>query len=234
MRHSVLTLTTLLSFWLTVSFAQPSHDAWHALLQKHVTTAGTVNYKAFKADAGALSLYLDSLAAKPPQDNWTRADKMAYWLNAYNAFTIKLIVDNYPVSSITKLHKGKPWDVKWIKLGEKTYSLNDIENDIIRPKFKDARIHFALNCAAKSCPPLWNQAFTAQNLEKALTDRTRRFVRSTKANVLSASAVQVSKIFEWYRQDFGDLIVFINRYSVVKVNAGATVTFQEYDWSLNE
>ena len=86
--------------------------------------------------------------------------KMAYWINVYNAFTIKMIVDNYPVSSITKLHGGKPWDVKWIELGEKKYSLNEIEHNILRPQFKDARIHFAVNCAAQSCPPILNKAWT--------------------------------------------------------------------------
>ena len=128
---------------------------WNGLLRKYVNSSGKVNYKGFKSDKSKLDAYLKELENNPIQENWSKAKKMAYWINAYNAFTIKLIVDNYPISSITKLHGGKPWDVKWIKLGGQTYSLNNIENDILRPKYKDARIHFAVNCAAKSCPPLF-------------------------------------------------------------------------------
>ncbi|MEK7254271.1 MAG: DUF547 domain-containing protein, partial [Bacteroidota bacterium] len=150
----------------TAFSSQPlSHDAWDKLLRQHVNTAGQVDYASFKKDKPKLDAYLRELETHPPQSDWSKAEKMAFWINAYNANTIKLIVENYPLASITKLDGGKTWDVQRIKIGGKTYSLNNIENDILRPQFKDARIHFAVNCAARSCPPLLNQAWTAANLE---------------------------------------------------------------------
>lgn len=235
MKSAILFLFLLLSAALSAQTAPPGlHDAWNRLLGKHVSAAGKVNYKGFKADQQALDAYLQQLAANPPASTWTRADQMAYWINAYNAFTIDLIVDNYPVSSILKLDGGKTWDVKRIVLGGKKYSLNQIENEILRPEFKDARIHFALNCAARSCPPLYNKAFTAKNLERALEQRTRQFINDARFNTLSAGKASVSKIFEWYAADFGDLKTFLNKYAGVKMDAGASIGFLEYNWELNE
>lgn len=230
---SLIVLSLILGLH-AATFAQPNHDAWNTLLQKYVTTSGKVNYKMLKADQTALNAYLNTLAAETPQTTWSRADKMAYWINAYNAFTVKLITDHYPLTKITNLDGGKPWDVKRIELGGKKYSLNQIENEIIRPQFKDPRIHFALNCAAKSCPPLYNRAFTAANLEKALTERTRRFLADPNANTLGVERVSVSKIFEWYAADFGKLPEFLSKYSNVAVQANAAVDYREYDWRLNE
>lgn len=220
-----------------ISFTQAasiSHDAWDKLLRQNVSADGKVNYKGFQKAKSDLDAYLDYLGKNPVQESWSKAEKMAYWINAYNAFTIKLIVNNYPVASITKLHSGKPWDVKWIKLGDKTYSLNGIENDILRPQFKDARIHFAINCAAKSCPSLLNRAWTAGNLEKYLNQQTKNFINNTKFNTLAANEVQVSKIFDWYGVDFDKLIPFLNKYSNTKINSSATVKYNEYNWDLNE
>ncbi len=212
----------------------PSHEAWDKLLQKYVNAEGKVNYKGFKEAKVALQQYLDSLTANPVQPSWTKAEKMAYWINAYNAFTIKMIVDNYPTSSIMKLHNGKAWDVKWIKIGDKTYTLNNIENDILRPQFKDARIHFAVNCAAKSCPPILNRAWTPDNLNKFLEQQAKAFINNSKYNKITADAVQVSKIFEWYAGDFNNIIEYLNKYSTTKINTTAKVSYVEYDWALNE
>lgn len=132
------------------------------------------------------------------------------------------------------MHDGKPWDVKWIKIGDKTYSLNNIEHDIIRPKYKEPRIHFAVNCAAKSCPPLLNKAWTASNLETNLANQAQKFINNTKYNQLSASTVKVSRIFDWYKEDFGDLINYLNQFSSTKINATAKISFIEYDWALNK
>lgn len=215
--------------------AAPTHQNWDKLLRKYVTASGKVNYKGFKADQAALQAYLDELASNPIQSSWTRNEKMAYWINAYNAFTIKLIVDNYPTQSITKLHGGKPWDVKWIKLGDKTYTLNNIENDILRPQYKDARIHFAVNCAALSCPPIINKAWTAQNLKSTLNAQAKKFINNTKYNTITADKVVISKIFEWYAVDFGSSIIdYLNKYSNTKINPNATVEYMEYNWGLNE
>jgi hypothetical protein len=212
----------------------PSHDAWDKLLQQYVSAAGKVNYAGFKKDKAKLETYLDILQKNAPQNDWSRAEKMAFWINAYNAFTVKLIVDNYPVSSIMKLDGGKPWDRKWINIGGKSYSLNNIENDILRPQFKDARIHFAVNCAAKSCPPLLNRAWTAANLESNFEKQARAFINNPNFNKISAKEVEVSKIFEWYASDFGNLIEYLNKYSATKINANAKVKYREYDWALNE
>jgi len=214
--------------------ALPNHASWNSLLQKNVSSSGKVNYKGFKAAKGDLQKYLDDLAANTPQSDWTRKETMAYWINAYNAYTVKLIVDNYPVKSITDLEGGKPWDKKWIKLGSKTYSLNNIENDILRPKYKDARIHFAVNCAAKSCPPLLNKAWTAGNLKSNFEKQAKAFINNSSFNSVGAGNVEISKIFEWYAVDFGNIIEYLNKYSTTKINADGKVGYKEYDWALNE
>lgn len=212
----------------------PDHSAWNSLLQKYVSASGKVDYAGFKKDELALKAYLSLLAANPPLPSWPKAEKMAYWINAYNAFTIQLILDHYPVKSILDIRNGKPWDWAWIKLGEKTNTLNQIENDILRPQFGDARIHFAVNCAAKSCPPLANKAFTAANLEGLLEQQTKKFINNPAFNTLSGNPVRVSKIFEWYASDFGALPAFLNRYATTLLPEGAQVVFEEYDWKLNE
>ena len=225
----------LFTFLITAGwvFSQPNHASFDALLKKHVAATGKVNYKNFKTDKAALEAYIQNLSENTPADSWSKAEKMAYWINAYNALTIKLIVDNYPLSSITKLDNGKTWDVKRFKLGAKTYSLNGIENEILRP-MGDARIHFAINCAAKSCPALSNDAFTSKNLQSLLELRTKRFINDPKANVLKGKDIKISKIFDWYGKDFYSIVDFVNRYAVSKIPANAQWGYTDYDWSLNE
>ena len=135
------------------------------------------------------------MADNPVQSSWSRNEKMAYWINLYNASTVQLILNNYPTSSIQNINGGKPWDKRWIKSGSKTYTLNEIENSILRPQFKDARIHFAVNCAAKSCPRLMNKAFTASNLNSLLDENARWFINNSTFNDISAKKVEISKIF---------------------------------------
>ncbi len=212
----------------------PSHTIFDSLLQKYVTATGQVNYKGLKANKTVLVAYCDSLSIHTPQDDWSRSEKMAYWINAYNAFTIKLIVDNYPTTSILKFDGGKTWDVKRIALGGKKYSLNMIENEILRPQFKDPRIHFAVNCAAKSCPPIYNRAYTAENLEATLEARAKSFLNNSAYNTITGNKATVSKIFDWYGVDFGDLKAFLNKYADTQLRPGATVQFNEYNWDLNE
>ena len=213
---------------------KPNHSIWNSELQKYVSSTGKVNYKSWKGNRGQLDTYLKDLAAHPPQSDWSRNDKMAYWINAYNAFTIDLILNNYPLSSITKLDGGKTWDVKRIELGNKMYSLNNIENDILRPVYKDARIHFAVNCAAKSCPPLLNKAFLPNTLNSQLATQSKKFINNTNYNSIAGNSVKVSKIFEWYASDFGNLINYLNKYSKVQIQSSATINFAEYNWALNE
>jgi Protein of unknown function, DUF547 len=213
---------------------QFNHDKWDQLLKKYVSASGKVNYKGFKTDETALKAYLNALENNPIQNSWSKSKKMAYWINAYNAYTIKMIVDNYPVSSITKLHGGKPWDYKWVKLNGKTYTLNNVENDILRPEYKDARIHFAVNCAAQSCPPILNKAWTENNLNQMLEKQAKAFVNNPKYNKISSDEIEISQIFEWYAVDFGNIIDFLNKYSDTKINKNAKVKYKEYNWALNE
>lgn len=214
------------------------HQAFDELLRKYVTSNGNVNYKGFKTEITKLNSYIKELDKQYANYNsWSKNKQLAFWINVYNAHTIKLITDNYPVSSITKIKGGKPWDYKFIKLGDKTYTLNEVENEIIRPKFKEPRIHFAVNCAAKSCPKLMNKAWTEDNLNSSLTTQTKAFLANSTENQLSAKQVKLSKIFEWYNVDFtdnGSLISFINKYSSTTVSDNAKVLYNEYNWELNE
>lgn len=212
----------------------PGHATLDSLLQQYVNEQGRVNYKGLVADKGRLNAYCDMLSTHPVQESWSKEAQMAYWINAYNAFTLKLIVDHYPTKSIMRFDGGKTWDVRRIAIGDKKYSLNNLENDILRPQFKDPRIHFAINCAAKSCPPLWNHAYTADNLEATLEARCSAFINNPAFNTLKGNNAMVSTIFDWYAKDFGDLKKFLNRYAKVKLKQNATLTFREYDWDLNE
>ncbi len=209
------------------------HAAWDTLLRRHVDGEGRVNYAGLVSEKAALKAYLRALAQHPPTPSWSRAEKMAYWINAYNAFTVDLVVEHYPVESITQIDGGKPWDVKRIRIGDVFYSLNDIEHEILRKQFGDARIHFALNCAARSCPPLYGRAYTAENLERTLEERTRKFIRDVRFNRIAPNRLEVSRIFEWYADDFGDVRAFLSRYSGIDIAPDAVLTFAEYDWRLN-
>ncbi|WP_282775157.1 DUF547 domain-containing protein [Phaeodactylibacter xiamenensis] len=226
----------LLAIMTTLSAPEastPDHSLWEAVLQQYVSEDGAVNYKKLAKNNKDLNAYLEELANHPPMDSWSRDEKLAYWINVYNAFTVKLIVDNYPVKSIRDLHDGNPWDVKWIKLGRQTYSLNQIEHDIIRPSYNEPRIHFAVNCAAQSCPPLLNHAWTADNLEQYLEQQTQAFINNEAYNTISAKSLELSQIFNWYGEDFDDVKAFVDRYTTTDVKDSAKVSFREYNWALN-
>lgn len=210
-----------------------NHQNFDSLLRTYVDANGNVNYGGLKTDLDKLENYLEELE-NADLSEMTRNEKLAFWINGYNAFTLKKILINYPVNSITDLDGGKPWDAKWIKLDGETLSLNQIENEIIRPKFKEPRIHFAVNCAAKSCPPLLNRAFTSSNLNSMLEKQTKAFINDPEYNDLTPGHIKISKIFEWYGSDFGELIDYINRYSKFKISKNAKVEFLEYDWQLNK
>jgi len=143
-------------------------------------------------------------------------------------------VDNNIPSSITNLDGGNTWKIKRVKIGSTTYSLSQIENSILIGQFGEGRIHFAINCAAKSCPPLWNRAFNSDNVQSMLTQRAREFINNPKYNTIKKRSAELSKIFEWYAKDFGnDIIAYINKYSAVQMIGSAKVSYREYDWALN-
>ena len=213
------------------------HETWNSLLKKNVSSSGKVNYKGMKSSLPLLEKYLKHLKENTPNKEWSKNEKLAYWINLYNASTVHLIASNYPTSSITKLSGGKPWDKKFVKSGDKIYSLNQIENEIVRPRFKDPRIHAALNCAAVSCPSLLNEAFIASTLNNQLNKQCEVWVNDATKNKLENSKVKVSQIFDWYAADFkagGGVVSFLNKYATTKVSATAKVSYLEYDWALNE
>ncbi len=214
------------------TFNVHQHLLFHELLQKYVH-GPTVDYAGFKSEEIKFDEYLEGLKNNPVTSDWSRDEKLAFWINVYNAFTIKLILQHYPVRSIQDISEGKPWDKNWIIIGQQTYSLNQIEHEIIRPIFKEPRIHFAVNCAAKSCPPLANQAYTPEGLNALLESQTKSFINNVSYNEINKDAINLSKIFEWYRADFGDLRSFIAKYSREDINSDAKISFMEYDWDLN-
>ncbi len=210
------------------------HTLWNTLLSKYVTKKGHVNYEGFKTDEDKLQDYLNVLKTHAPSESWTKNEKLAYWINAYNAFTVKLILDNYPVKSIKDIKN--PWDQEFIVIANKTYSLGDIEHKILR-KMDEPRIHFAINCASYSCPNLLNQAYIAETLEAQLDVAAHRFVNDTSKNTISKDAVEISKIFDWFSSDFksyGSIIDFLNNYSTIKINKNAKVKYKDYNWNLNK
>jgi hypothetical protein len=223
----------------------PSHELWNTLLKKHVTSDGWVNYKGFKKDQAKLETYLKILKkGVPDPKSWSQEEQLAYWINAYNAFTVKLIIDNYPLKSIKDLNStlaiptvNTIWDKKFFNLGGQAYSLNMIEHSILRKNFDEPRIHFALNCASVSCPVLLNEAYSADILEKQLEQQTKEFINDPTKNSISTKNPNISSLFNWYGEDFkkkGTLIEYLNSYSKVKINPNARISFLDYDWNLNE
>ena len=183
---SLISFSTLYSCKVSKveSEARPiSHTLWDSLLQLHVTTSGRVDYKGFIKDSTKLQQYLNLLSSHHPNDKfWTKEERLAYWINVYNAFTVKLIIDHYPVQSIKDIKNGIPfvntvWDIKFIHIEDQTYDLNNIEHGIIRARFNDPRIHFAVNCASISCPKLLNKAFQAEKLNGQLNEAARSFFK---------------------------------------------------------
>ncbi|WP_147679008.1 DUF547 domain-containing protein [Algibacter pacificus] len=213
------------------------HTLWNALLQKHVSDAGHVNYKTFKTEKGKLLSYIQVLNLIYSNTNFTSLSKektLAFWINAYNALTVDLILKNYPIKSIKDI--DKPWDKRFWKLGNKWFNLSDIEHEILR-KMDEPRIHFAIVCASVSCPKLQNTAFTPSNLETQLTNATKEFLNDPERNELSVNSIKISKIFQWFSKDFkqdGDVIDFLNQYSDVNISAKAKKSFKDYNWNLNE
>ncbi|MDN5204823.1 DUF547 domain-containing protein [Fulvivirgaceae bacterium BMA10] len=213
---------------------KPSYEIWDQWMKKYVTSNGQVNYQGLKSEEKEIDGYLNELIIHVPNSNWSTNEKLSFWINVYNAFTISLILDHYPVKSITDIHNGKPWDFAFVDVGANKLTLNQIENEIIRPRFKEPRIHFALNCAALSCPKLLNEAYVPEKLDRQLNAQSAYFINNPNKNTINADQIAISKIFEWYGSDFSDIIAFFNQFSKTKIDDNAKVSFLEYDWQLNE
>ncbi|MBA3271509.1 MAG: DUF547 domain-containing protein [Acidobacteria bacterium] len=219
------------------------HSTFDALLRAHVDDDGWVDYEGIRDDVSTLDSYLRQLTAAP-FDALSRDEKLALLINAYNAFTIKLLLDYYPVASIRDIPDDKRWDaVRW-QLGPHTWSLNQIEHEQIRPKFADPRIHFALVCAAVGCPPLRNEAYTAAQLEQQLTAQATyihshpRWFRFDQEN----NVVQLTALYDWYGGDFNQHAPTILEYASRSAPAlrqalgeghVPRVRWLDYDWRLN-
>lgn len=223
----------------------PSHQIWDQLVKTHVKPNGMVDYKGFIREKAKLESYLKLLSDNAPdRKTWSKNQQLAYWINAYNAFTVKLIVDNYPTKSIRDLGPQLKiplikdvWHYKFFKIGGVESSLDEIEHSIIRKEFDEPRIHFAINCASVSCPPLLNEAFTAEKLESQLQKVAIGFINDPTRNKITQDAAQISSIFSWFQGDFtkkGSLIDFLNLFSKVKIKPNAKISHLDYNWNLNE
>lgn len=251
MRKSIL-VSILSLFFLQCNSASfegkgkaPSHEIWNNLLKKNVSADGKVNYKGFIKDSVEFNKYLKLLTDNPPNEkSWTANEQKAFWINAYNAFTVKLIIKYYPIKSIKDIGSkiqipfvNTPWDVKFIFIGKEKMDLNNIEHGQLRKKFDDPRIHFAIVCASKSCPALLNEAFDPARLDQQLDNQAKVFLKDPFRNKVSENNPQLSKLFDWYKMDFtkkGSLIDFLNKYSSVKIGSNAKISYLDYDWNLNE
>ncbi len=223
----------------------PSHQLWNELLKANVKPNGLVDYKGFIREKPKLESYLKLLSENAPdRSKWSKNEQLAYWINVYNAYTVKLIVDFYPTKSIRDLGPRikiplikDVWHYKFFKIAGVDMSLDEVEHSILRKEFEEPRIHFAINCASVSCPPLLNEAFVASNLENQLMRVTTTFVNDPSRNKISSQSAQLSSIFSWFKGDFtkkGTLIEFLNRYSKVKISPNARISFLDYNWNLNE
>lgn len=219
--------------------AQVSHAEWNRILKEYVSASGRVNYEKLKNHQDVLDHYLKQLSANAPQPGWSIDERKAYWINAYNAFTISLILQHYPVRTIKDIGGifTSPWAIEFITIGREKYTLDRIEHDILRKEFNDPRIHFAIVCASRSCPVLLNRAYDPLELDHQLNEQARGFLSDPSRNKIASSAVEISRIFDWFKGDFttrGTLIQFLNRYSSVPINSNASISYLDYDWSLNE
>ncbi len=211
-----------------------SHAQWDAIVRAHVHD-GTVDYTAIKAE-GTLDAYLTALDRVESVDAWSKEQQLAFWINAYNAHTVDLIVDNLPVNSIRNLGIPVlgPWKLSRFDLPRSATSLDDIEHAIIREQFDEPRIHFALVCASVGCPPLRSEAFVAAKLDAQLEDQTRAFFADPTKNRATPTVLELSKIFKWYGSDFdatGGVRAWAQKYLPGATNQ--PITYQDYDWGLN-
>lgn len=229
------------------------HENFTRVLNRFVDEEGYVDYQALKQEAGdVLVPYLKQLERADPSA-WSRDERLAFWINAYNAYALKLIVDNYPVKSIWATTEGpakpdkenSPFALKIAPVADTARTLDEIEHEIIRERFDEPRIHFAIVCAAESCPPLRREAYTGARLDEQLDEQGRRFLRDDDKNRIPAGSdmIALNRILNWFGEDFGPstdaLQKYIARYFEGTVrdrlrDADYQVEFLEYDWTLND
>ena len=228
------------------------HEKWDRLLKTYVTKSGFVDYKKLQKDAKTpqhtFLPYLKELegVTQKEYEAFSRHEKMAFLINAYNAFTLKLIIDHYPVKSIRKIGGffTKPWDMEFFSLlGGTITSLDPIEHEVLRPQFKDYRIHAAVNCASISCPLLRAEAYVASRLNEQLEEQMRIWLADSSKNAFDPKTgrVSLSKIFDWYEEDFvkygGGVVGVLKKYgpasSKEALKKHKSIEYLDYDWGLN-
>lgn len=247
-------LILALLLWLPLTALGFDQHAWDVLLKKHVVVldggkASQVRYAGMAQDRSALRVYLEQLSRVRQEefDRWPREEQMAFLINAYNAFTVEKILARYPdIGSIWDFGKlfGNPFkDEFFVLLGQKR-SLDWIEHEKLRQTYRDPRIHFAVNCASVGCPMLREEAYVAARLEAQLEAQARRFLSDRSRNRLREERLEVSKIFDWFKEDFEPRAAYFARYAEVLSDdpkgrsaiAGGRLAlrFLDYDWSLND
>ncbi|MDF1724300.1 MAG: DUF547 domain-containing protein [Alcanivorax sp.] len=238
------------------------HQRWDALLADNVQwqrngVTTVVNYRGFQTDRKALNRYLEALSSVSADDfgKWSGDEQLAFLINAYNAFTIDLILrqDSLPdsIRDIGSFFSG-PWDQRFFTLLGKERTLDEVEHEMIRgnPALMDPRIHFAVNCASVGCPALRPEAYRGETLEQQLADSTRRFLSDRQRNHFNENParLEVSKIFDWYEEDFVDAAGSLHHYllqyaDTLEIPAShrkaldaeqLKIQFLDYDWSLNQ
>lgn len=220
------------------------HQPWEQLLHRYVTTDGRLDYEGLVDEEDALLGYLASLRkVKPDPNSWSADDTKAFWLNVYNAAATSLVVQYYPVASINDIRVKtvsglkSPWEAPVVNVGGQSYSLNQIEQQMLRNQFHDPRVHFALTYGAASGTPLLREAYNGPRLQEQLEEQTRRFINDPAFNQLTPQLGQLSGLFEAYSPEFGteaQLIAFLNRYARTPLLPSARLEYQSFNWALND
>ncbi|WP_425666092.1 DUF547 domain-containing protein [Vibrio tubiashii] len=235
----------LWSFWQQSNQSNTtaiSHQDWQSFLDSYLVKDGDntlVKYgHVSPQDKQKLNQYIATLAAIDPRE-YSSNEQYAYWVNLYNAITVNLILDDYPVKSITKLgglFSFGPWGDEVVTIAGKKLTLNDIEHRILRPIWNDPRTHYAVNCASLGCPNLQTQAFTADNTKQLLEQAAKEFINSDKGVLQLKGKTQLSSIYDWFAEDFGnkqELIQHLAKYRPELTNLNGKFSY-EYDWDLND
>lgn len=247
----------LWDFWLPINSIPEQqgstidHRVWQQILDtyldaNHSSGVNRFNYSAVSvSDKGLLEAYLKALQAIDPR-KYPKAEQQAYWINLYNALTVQRILAAYPVSSITKVGGGffsrGPWDEPAANINGKSLTLNDIEHRILRPIWKDARIHFAVNCASIGCPNLSPAAYTGKNVDGQLEAAAKEYLAHNRSAMFDGNTLVLSKIFDWYQEDFGTsewaMLKTIAKYApeskAARIREYSSRVKYDYDWALNE
>lgn len=204
---------------------------YDAFLKKHVSAKGVVDYDKVLKNIEELKAITYNFSKISPNGNWSEREYKTYWINFYNANIIKLLAENYPIKSINYINDAFKLDIVDYDGGK--ISLDFIEHELIRT-LNDPRVHFALYSTANSSPKLKRTAYRTDTIEADLGIATSNFLNDNTKNIIGVDSSKISKIFDWYKDDFPDLVAFINRHSTKKINSKTKITYMVYDWNLNK